>query len=121
MKDKKRKKEREPGKIRIGRVLVWTAAIVLTAAAIAILLYLIPKDDREADSLIDGTEPFVFETEPFTEAETEGGVVPRPDIDEQLLTVRDRGKKWILSITWLFIIWQIRRQQRSRTTTILKV
>ena len=81
MKDKKRKKEREPGEIRTGRVLVWTAAIVLTAAAIAILLYLIPKDDKEADSLIDGTEPFVFETEPFTEAETEDGVVPRPDID----------------------------------------
>ena len=38
MKDTKRKKEREPGKIRTGRVLVWTAAIVLTAAAIAILL-----------------------------------------------------------------------------------
>lgn len=92
MKDKKRKKEREPGKIRIGRVLVWTAAIVLTAAAIAILLYLIPKDDREADSLIDGTEQFVFETEPFTEAETEGGVVPRPDIDEQLLTVNDYSR-----------------------------
>lgn len=92
MKDKKRKKEREPGKIRTGRVLVWTAAIVLTAAAIAILLYLIPKDDREADSLIDGREPFVFETEPFTEAETEGGVVPRPDIDEQLLTVNDYSR-----------------------------
>ena len=92
MKDKKRKKEREQGKIRIGRGLVWTAAIVLTAAAIAILLYLIPKDDREADSLIDGTEPFVFETEPFTEAETEGGVVPRPDIDEQLLTVNDYSR-----------------------------
>lgn len=92
MKDKKRKKEREPGKIRIGRVLVWTAAIVLTAAAIAILLYLIPKDDREADLMIDGTEPFVFETEPLTEAETENGVVPRPDIDEQLLTVNDYSR-----------------------------
>lgn len=92
MKDKKKKKEREPGKIRISRVLVWTVAIVLTAAAIALLLYLIPKDDREADSLIDSTEPFVFETEPETEALTESSVVPRPDIDEQLLTINDYSR-----------------------------
>ena len=89
MKNGKTKKEREPGKIRIGRVLIWTAAIVFTAVAIAILLYLIPKDDKEVDSLLDSTEPFVFETEPHTEAQTEKGLVPRPDIDEQLLTIND--------------------------------
>lgn len=92
MKDGKRKKEREPGKIRISRVLIWTAAIVFTAVAIAILLYLIPKEDKEVDSLLDSTEPFVFETEAQTEAQTESSVVPRPDIDEQLLTVNDYSR-----------------------------
>lgn len=90
MEDRNRKKEKAPGKLRIGRVLIWTAAIVFTAAAIAILLYVIPRDDTTVDSILDDTEPFVFETEP--PEETESGIVPRPDIDEQLLTVNDYSR-----------------------------
>ena len=34
----------------------------------------------------------MFETEPETEAQTESSVVPRPDIDEQLLTINDYSR-----------------------------
>lgn len=76
-------------------VLVWIVTVILTAAAIALLLYLLPKDDMDIDALLN--ETLTIETEPpHTESETEETeetehvmVVPDPGIDEQLLTIND--------------------------------
>lgn len=87
---KKRRERKRAGTIRISRVLIWTAAIVLTAAAIAGLLYIIPKDNMEVDSILDESNPFEFETQ--GKEETEKHTVPRPEIDEQLLTINDYSR-----------------------------
>jgi len=84
--------KKKKGTARHGHVLVWTLTIILTAAAVALLLYLLPKDDMDIDALLN--ETLVIETEPpHTEAETEteeeGMVVPDPGIDVQLLTIND--------------------------------
>lgn len=77
---------------RLGRILIWVAAILLTALAVWLLLRLIPKDDIDVDGLLDETNLLKIETEPQTEAETENTRVPRPDIDEQLLTINDYSR-----------------------------
>lgn len=83
-----RQKKTGRGRIRFRRVLIWTAAIVLTAVAVYFLLSLIPEDDIDVDSLLQESSTIRFETEPETEPVTENPV-PRPDIDEQLLTVNE--------------------------------
>lgn len=70
--------------IRWDHVLVWTLATVLTAAAIWLLLQLIPEDDADVDVLLEETTAIIVETE--TEPD---GAVPQPDIDVQLLTIND--------------------------------
>lgn len=81
--EKENQTQRTPG-IRVSRVLIWTAVIVLTAAAVYLLLSLIPKDDMDVDSLLEESSSIKIETE------TEPlNVVPRPDIDVQHLTVND--------------------------------
>lgn len=75
--------------VRLSRVLIWTAAIVLTAVAVWLLLWLIPKDDMDVDSLLE--ESTVIET--YVEPETEWvNPVPRPEIDEQHLTINDYSR-----------------------------
>lgn len=85
-----RREQKEKGKIRMSRVLIWTAVIVFTAVAVGLLLSLLPKDDMDIDALLN--ETLLIETEPpATEAETEEDamVVPDPGIDVQLLTIND--------------------------------
>lgn len=77
--------------VRISRVLIWTGAMVVTAVAVALMLLLLSdRKDSEVDSLLEESMSFELETQPPTEEETEpANVVPRPDIDEQLLTVNE--------------------------------
>ncbi len=73
-------------------IIAWTVAIILVAAAIGILFWLLPpEDDEEVDELLN--ETLVIETEP---PETERQmVVPDPGIDEQLLTINDWSRPGI--------------------------
>lgn len=79
--DKKGKNRR----IRCDHILIWLAAVLVTAAAVWLLLQLVPKDDQSVNSLLSEDTTIKIETE--TETEKQKNPVPRPDIDEQLLTV----------------------------------
>lgn len=76
-------------RIKWDHILIWTLAIVLTAVAICLLFRMIPKDDVDVDALLE--ESTSVKLEPVEESETEGteNVVPRPDIDVQLLTINE--------------------------------
>lgn len=80
---------RKPGakkRFRWGRMLLWICVILLTAAAVWLLLQLIPEEDKNVDNLLNSS--VILETE--TETETEKvNVVPRPEIDVQHLTIND--------------------------------
>jgi N-acetyl-anhydromuramyl-L-alanine amidase AmpD len=81
--------------IRWDHILIWLAAVLLTALAVCLLLRLIPQDDIDVDNLLEESQAIVFETEPEPEPETEadtGNVVPWPDVDEQLLTINDYSR-----------------------------
>lgn len=78
---------RPNGRVRLSRVLLWTAVIVATALAVYLFLKLLPKDDMDVDSLLQETSNIPIETE--SETEKPANPVPRPDIDEQLLTIND--------------------------------
>lgn len=78
-------------RIRWGRILLWLCIIALTAAAVWLLLRLVPEEDEDVDALLNA--PPVFESESETESLN---FVPRPDIDVQHLTVNEfsrPGKK----------------------------
>lgn len=75
--------------------MIWIGLILLIAIAVVFLVWLIPTDDIDVDSLLDEptTIPIETEPEPETEEETEpGNVVPMPDIDEQLLTINEYSR-----------------------------
>lgn len=79
--------------IRWSHVLIWLCAILLTVAAIWLLFRLIPKDDMDVDALLRETPTIKVDPETEQETETESeNVVPRPDIDEQLLTVNEYSR-----------------------------
>lgn len=75
--------------------MIWIGLILLIAIAVVFLVWLIPTDDIDVDSLLDEPTTIRIETEPEpeTEKETEpGNVVPMPDIDEQLLTINEYSR-----------------------------
>ncbi len=75
--------------------MIWIGLIFLIAIAVVFLVWLIPTDDIDVDSLLDEPTTIRIETEPEpeTEEETEpGNVVPMPDIDEQLLTINEYSR-----------------------------
>lgn len=78
-------------RIRWDHIVIWLIAVIVTAVAVWLLLRLIPEDDVDVDALLQESSTIRIETEPDTEPVTEKpvNVVPRPDIDEQLLTVND--------------------------------
>lgn len=76
--------------IRWTRVLIWLTAIVLITAAVTLLLYLIPDDDIDVDALL--TEPTTIRFETETETQEPENPVPRPEIDEQLLTINEYSR-----------------------------
>lgn len=80
---------------RWGRVLLWICVAAVTAAAVWLLLRLIPKEDENVDALLDSPVMLEQETMPATEKVTETekrNVVPDPGIDVQLLTINDYSR-----------------------------
>ncbi len=80
---------------RWGRVLLWICVAAVTAAAVWLLLRLIPKEDENVDALLDSPVMLEQETMPATEKATETekrNVVPDPGIDVQLLTINDYSR-----------------------------
>lgn len=78
------------GGVRWTRVLLWIMVVVLTTAAVCLLLYLVPDDELPAGSLLDEQTIIRLETEPDTSDHV--NVVPRPEIDEQLLTINEYSR-----------------------------
>lgn len=76
-------------RIRWGRILLWICVVAVTAAAVWILLWLIPDNELPADSHLEESIHIAVETENETE---HVNVVPRPEIDEQLLTINDYSR-----------------------------
>lgn len=76
-------------RIRWGRILLWICVVAVTAAAVWILLWLIPDNELPADSHLEDSIHIAVETETETE---HVNVVPRPEIDEQLLTINDYSR-----------------------------
>lgn len=82
----------ERKRIRWSRVFIWATAIVLITAGVVLLLQLIPDEEVNVDTLLE--EPTTIKIETETEPETEERVnpVPRPEIDEQLLTINEYSR-----------------------------
>lgn len=76
--------------IRWTRVLIWLISIVLITAAVTLLLYVVYEDDSAVDVLLE--EPTTIRIETETETEKPANPVPRPEIDEQLLTVNEYSR-----------------------------
>lgn len=91
-KNRKRNQEdpyRNKRRIRIDHIIVWLSAIALTAAAIWLLLEMLPKDDIDVDALLKETVSLEIETETEKAEPEYVNPVPRPDIDVQHLTVNE--------------------------------
>lgn len=82
-------KNNRKGGVRWDHMIIWLIAMVLTAVAVALLLYLVPSNDLEVDSLLDETTSLEIETAPETEPMN---VVPYPEVDVQHLTVNDYSR-----------------------------
>ncbi len=79
-------------KFRIGRLMVWLSAIVLTAVAVWLLLQFVPQDEIDVDGLLDETNLLQIETEPQTEKPEHVPKVPRPEIDVQHLSINEYSR-----------------------------
>lgn len=86
---KKRESRVKKRRGRMRRILIWLMAVILTGAAVYLLLSLLPKDDIDVDALLKESGEIKIETEPAEEETEKKNPVPRPDIDEQLLTVNE--------------------------------
>lgn len=95
MRRERRTRERKNKTKQMERLMIWIGLAFLIGIAVIFLVWMIPKDDIDVDSLLEEPTTIKIETEPETEKETEtepGNVVPRPDIDEQLLTINDYSR-----------------------------
>lgn len=88
MRNRRMNEQKKTG-IRWGRVLLWIIVVVLTALGVWLLLQLVPDDKVDVNGLLDESSSIQFETETETE---HVNVVPRPDIDEQLLTINEYSR-----------------------------
>ena len=79
-------------RIKWDHIFIWIFAIALTVAAIYLLLKMIPRDDINVDALLESSSQIQVETIVETETEAEPLVVPKPDIDKQLLTINDYSR-----------------------------
>lgn len=86
---KKRESRVKKHRGRMRRILIWLMAVILTGAAVYLLLSLLPKDDIDVDALLKESGEIKIETEPAEEETEKKNPVPRPNIDEQLLTVNE--------------------------------
>lgn len=87
-----RNERKKRGRVRWTRVLLWICVIVITTAAVCLLLQLVPNDELPAGSLLDEPTTIKLETESATEETEYVNVVPRPEIDEQLLTINEYSR-----------------------------
>lgn len=87
-------RRRRKKRIRWDHMLIWMFAIVLTVVAIWLLFRMIPEDDVDVDVLLEESSSVRLEAIEETEGETEKtkNPVPRPDIDEQLLTINEYSR-----------------------------
>ena len=112
--------ERKQRRIRPHHILIWLAVILLTAAVVIGIVRILrrPVDDVDVDALLEDAADLQLETE------TESlNPVPRPDIDEQLLTINDYSRpvrKRNPSTVLSFITLGIPRLRLRRITITLK-
>lgn len=71
-------------KSRTGRIVFWVIVLEVLGLGCGLLFLLIPRDDEQVKQLLEEDSTIRYETESETELPL---AVPRPDIDEQLLTV----------------------------------
>ena len=91
---KKRDRQNYSNEIHKGshHILIWVIAVILTAAAIWLLLSLLPKEDVDVDALLRETVSIQIETETDPPETEYVNPVPRPDIDIQHLTINDYSR-----------------------------
>lgn len=77
-------------RVRWTRVLLWIFVIVFITAGVCLLLWLMPDDEIPANSLLDEDTTIRLETEPDTPEYV--NPVPRPEVDEQHLTINDYSR-----------------------------
>ena len=82
---KARNERPENGTPRTGHVLLWIIVIEVLVVVAGFIIVLLPREDEDVDALLEQEVTIEYTTEP----ETEALAVPRPDIDEQLLTVNE--------------------------------
>lgn len=71
-----------------GRVLLWVVFAEIVALVIGLVIVLVPRQNDDLDALLEQDVTIAYE-----EVETEKTqYVPRPDIDEQLLTVNEYSR-----------------------------
>ena len=87
-----RNERKKRGRVRWTRVFLWICVIVITTAAVCLLLQLVPNDELPAGCLLDEPTTIKLETESATEETEYVNVVPRPEIDEQLLTINEYSR-----------------------------
>lgn len=90
MREKDNHTKRNRG-IRWEHAAVWVVAVLLTLLAVLLLFRMIPKDDTDVDLLLEEAESLRLETETETDTQLKNAV-PRPDIDEQLLTINEYSR-----------------------------
>lgn len=85
MKDRRRRMNWE-------HIFIWVTVIAMTAAAAWLIIWIIPDEDVNVNAPLD--ESSDGDLEAVTEGETEllENVVPRPDIDTQLLTINEYSR-----------------------------
>ena len=88
MREKDNNTKRNRG-MRWEHAAVWVVAVLLTLLAVLLLFRMIPKEDTDVDLLLEEAENLQLETEGETEKKN---AVPRPDIDEQLLTINEYSR-----------------------------
>lgn len=76
--------------VRWTRVLLWIFVIVFTTVGVCLLLWFMPDTEAPANSLLDDPTTVKLETEPDTPAYV--NPVPRPEIDEQHLTINEYSR-----------------------------
>ncbi len=85
------KRKRRKSKFRWGRVVFWSAFIIVLAGSIGLLFWLLPSDDIDVETLLN--EEVVIETEPVSHEHVMS--VPEPDIDVQLLSYNEWSRPGI--------------------------
>ncbi len=72
----------------IGRIIFWVILVEVVALGLGAMFLFMPKEDPELEELITKKVKIAYETEP-DRVVTYGLAVPKPNVDEQILTVNE--------------------------------